>query len=320
MRDTHVPDLEFVERLESQIGADVRRRNRYADMPRWSRWLAQSPLKAAVAVTLLILMSMGVGGIVVAAAYQAQSNEQREAMKARMAQRVSLAQQRLGLANEALKTAERQASVGVEPQETALEARFKVSEAEAQLQSLQLDAAEVDATGRDPLTVVSAPLVGGRDFVSEHWKVEMRVPMAALDAEKSRLQILQRRVAVGAASNLDLEMSRTRVAELESSIQSWQTRLNIRGRFLRKDIDGPLADLYVLEAEAVQRRQTIAPRLELAQKVFKDMRARVEIGTAATLDVSQAQLKLKEIELDLLKADVDLGVIRRQIDQRRAGK
>ena len=320
MRDKHVPDLEFVERLESQIMSEVRRRNRYVDMPRWLRWIALSPLKAAVAAALLILVSMGVGGIVVAAAYQAQSNEERQAIKARVAQRVVLAQQRVSLAADALKLAERQTSVGIEPQDTLLDARFKLAEAQAQLESVQLEAAEVDASGRDAVTAVSAPVVGGRDFVSQRWKIEMQIPMAALDAEKSRLQTLQRRVAVGAASNLDAEMSRARVVELELALQTMQKKIAVRERFLKKEIDGGLADLYVLEAEAVQRLQTIAPRLALAQKVLKDVQSRVEIGTAAMLDVSQAQVKLKELELDMSKAEVDLAVIRRQIDQRRAGR
>ena len=320
MREKHVPDLAFVERLESQIGADVRRRNRYADMPRWTRWLAQSPLKAAVAVGLLILLSMGIGGIVVAAAYQAQSTEERQAVKARANQRVALAQQRVSLAADAVRLAERQTSVGVEPQDTLFEARFKLSEAQAQLQSLLLEAAEVDVSGHDPVTVVSAPLVGGRDFVSERWKAEMQIPVAALDAERARLQTLERRVSVGAASNVDAEVSRTRIRELESAVQALKEKIGTRERFLKKEIDGPLAELYILQTEAMQRHETVAPRLDLAKRVLKDMQARVEVGTAAMLDVSQAQLKLKELELEMTKVDVDLAVIRSQIIQKRAGK
>lgn len=328
MRDTHAPDSEFVERLHSQIGAEIRRRNRYAELPgpspvegpRWTRWLAQSPLKAAVAVAVLILLSMAVGGIVVAAAYQAQTNEQRDVLRQRARQQVDLARLRLDVAANALKLAERQTSTGVEPQDTLLDARFKLAEAQAQLQSAQLDLDEVNASGREPMTTVSAPLVGARDFVAEHWKIDLQIPKAALEAEQTRLQVLQRRVAVGAASNLDAALSRARIVELEVSVSALQTKLDIRERFLTRKIDGPLADLYVLEAEALQRRQTIAPRLELAQKVVRDVQQKVEVGVAAVLDLSQAQLKLKELELDMSKAEVDLGVIRRQIDQRRTGR
>jgi outer membrane protein TolC len=263
---------------------------------------------------------MGIGGIVVAAAYQAQGSEQREAAKSRAAQRVSLAQQRVALAAESLKTVERQASVGSEPQDALLEARFKMSEARAQLESVVLDAAEVDATGRDPQTTVSAPLVGGRDFVAEHWKIDLQIPRAAIDVEKARLQTLERRFAVGAANNIDVETSRSRLIELEAATQAVQNKIGIRERFLKKEIDGGLADLYVLQAEAEQRRQTLQPRMALAQKVLRDVQQKVEVGVAPTLDVSLAELKLKELELEMLKADVDLGVIRRQIDQRRAGR
>jgi outer membrane protein TolC len=320
MRNTPEPRQEFIDRLAASISTEVRRRNRLATPPPWTTWLLGSPIKAAIAGAVLVLASMTIGGIVVAAAYQAQTNEQRSALKAQYAARVALAQQRVAILAEQLQNVQRQASVGTEGPEALLDARFKVTEAEAQLRSLVLEQAEVEAAGREPLNAVSSPLVSGRDFVTERWKTELLVPVAALDLEKARLQSLDRRFAVGAANKLDVETSRARIVELEASLAAIQKRLSIRERFVSKSIDAALADLYVLEAEATQRLQTVRPRLDLAQKVFVDLKTKVDTGTATMLDLSQAQLRLKELELEITKAEVDLGVIHRQIDQRRSGK
>lgn len=46
---------------------------------------------------------------------------------------------------------------------------------------------------------------------------------------------------------------------------------------------------------------------------MNDVTARVEIGTAAPLEVAQAELRLLELQLALKKAEYDLALIRRQI-------
>src|SRR5262245_53450162 len=108
MSHTHTPRSEFIERLESQIGAEVRRRNRMPDAPRW--WML-SPLKMAFAAGVLAVTSMAIGGAVVSAAYQAQSNERRDVLAAGYMQRVQLAQKKLDLANVELKDAQQRVQI-----------------------------------------------------------------------------------------------------------------------------------------------------------------------------------------------------------------
>jgi outer membrane protein TolC len=319
MPTTHQPRDQFVERLAGEIRAEVRRRNRSPQVSGWTHWLVQSPIRAAIAIVTVVLASMAAGGFAVAAAYQAQTNEQRQILKANYANRVALAQQRVLLAAEELKMAQQRVSVGTGDQDAVLEAQFKVIEAESQLKSLSLQLAEIDVTGREPLNAVTSPLVSGRDFVVERWQVDMSVTEAALGVEKSRLQNAERRVAVGAAGAMELHASRARIRELEVALEGMQKKINIRQRFLKREIDAAMADLRVLEAEAVQRRQTLEPRLDLARQVVKDVSGKFETGSADRVELMQSQLRLLEIELDMAKVNVDLANIQRQIAQR-AGK
>ena len=59
------------------------------------------------------------------------------------------------------------------------------------------------------------------------------------------------------------------------------------------------------------------PKLDLAKKQFADLRTKMEIGLANQLDLAQAEVRVFELEVEAKKADLDLSVIRRQIDQRR---
>ena len=317
MRDRHDPREPFVERLAEQIRLEIRRRNLAVPEPSWTRWLVQSPVRAALATAVLVLLSMGIGGIVVAAAYQAQTNEQRQMLEASYTQRVAIAQQRVANAAEQLKIAEQRVSVGIEPQDAVIEARFKVMEAEAQLKSTALQLSEVTATGREPVTSVSAPLVAGRDFVRERWKIDMSVAMSAVELERSRMKAAERRYATGMADAIDVDATRARVAELEAAIEGHRLKIDIRERFLKREIDAPLADLRILEVEARQRQRTLEPRLEFARKFVGPLKAKVETGTAHQVELREAQLRVLEIEVELMKASVDLALIQQQIVQRR---
>jgi outer membrane protein TolC len=211
-------------------------------------------------------------------------------------------------------------SVGIEGQDAVFEARAKLAAAEAENKSLQLQLEEIRQTGREPLTSVSSPLVSGRDFVTERWKIDMTAPVAALDLEKARLQTAERRVAAGIANPLDVQASRTALLELEAAVDAFRQKIEIRQRFLKREMDAVMADLRVLEVDAQLQRRTVEPRIDLARAVLKDLQARVQLGTVPTVELAAAELRLRQLELESLKASLDLALIQRQILQRRSGR
>jgi outer membrane protein TolC len=316
MRDKHLPREEFVEQLAGRLGADLRLRNRRAPEPRWTRWLLQSPIRAAAAAGLVIAVSMGVGGFVVVAAYQAQTNVQRSLLAENYRQRAELARQRIAMAAEEVRSAQQRVATGVESQTAVLEAQLKLRDAEAQLQLAELQLAEVQASGREPGITVSSPLVAGRDFVSERWRAEQSVMTSAYSLEQSRYSSVQERVRVGVANPADLEESRARMQEIEAARKGVEAKIQVRGRFLKREIDAAVADLRVLEIEAEQRRDGLMPRLAVARRVVQLTQSKVDTGVAQNVELRVAQLRLLELELELTKANLDLALIQRQIAQR----
>jgi outer membrane protein TolC len=231
--------------------------------------------------------------------------------------RLQLEQSRLLLTRQSLEAAERRFAVGIDRPEALLDARARVAEAEAALKLVELDLAEVRLTSQEPVASASAPLVSGRDFVSERWQVELTVPQAALELERRQLKAAEVRVDVGLARSEEVDAAAQRAFEVEAAIVALQQKLRIRQLFLKGLASAPLTDLRVLEAEAEQRRMTVERRIEAAARQVKDMEVRVQIGTSAPLEVSGARLRLQELQLALTKAAYDLDLIREQIRKHR---
>ncbi len=308
----HEPREEFVNALESRLRADLRRQRLEPRTRTWN-WIPQSRFAAVVAIVAVMVVSMALGGGVVAATYEARLGEQRDMLLGMFQERLTIAQQRLALATRQLQDMQQRVSVGIEPKDTVLDMQVRVKEAEAELQSIELDITEIKATGREPMHALSAPLVSGRDFVTERWRVEMTVPVAALALAKTRADAAQGRFDVGIANPTEVEAARTRIAELEAAVRAFELKLAIRQTFLKGGLSPSVADLRGLEAESDVRRTALTSRIESARRRVQDLRTRINVGTANAIELAEAKLRLQELELEMTRVDYDLVLIRRQL-------
>jgi outer membrane protein TolC len=261
-------------------------------------------------------MSVGAGAVM--AAYQAQGNGRRELLVASHQKRLELAQQRMAIAQEQLHEVERRAAVGMAAAVDKGEAQKKVNEAEAQVATIQLDLEEIRITGREPLNDLSSPRVSGRDFVSDRLRIGLQTLELASEREDIRRIDLQKRVDIGTADSIEVTAAQGRLLELKAARDNLGRKLDLRQRFLKGDIDAVETELRAQESEAEQRRRMTEAQIDLARKEFERMTKRVEVGTAPTIDLAKARLRLQELETDRAKAELDLALVRRQLDQRKA--
>lgn len=275
--------------------------------------MPQSIAATALAAAAVAIVSMALGGGIVAASYEARLNQQRDLLLTTFEQRAVLAKQQLALAIQQLKALQERVAIGIEPQESVQGLQFKVNEAEAELKTIELDIAEIKTTGREPMQTMSAPQVGSRDFVTERWRVEMAVPASAIALERARLQALQKRVDVGLVAPIEVDAARIRLIELESAVEVFQRRVAIRQSFLKGELPAAVADLRGLEAETDMRRTTLARRIELARRQVKDLQTKIDTGAINPLALAESRLHLQQLELDMTKAEYELALIRKQL-------
>ena len=317
MLNQHEPDNEFVKRLGWRIDRKLRLRNRSFQA---TGWFLRSRVRAVLGLVGLMALSMGTGAAVAAGAYQAQNKERRAPLISEFQQRAELARQHLASITEQLQKKERDFSLDVAPGIEVLEAQVNVAEAQAQLRLAELHLEEVRITGHDPLSNLSSPLVSGRDFVGEGLRIEISVPQVALELEQIRLRDTKKRVEVGVVSPIEIGVSRLRIVEVEAAIESFRKKMDIRQSFLDRRIDGPEVELRVLEVEAEQRQEALIPKVELARQELEATRIRVQAGIVQPVHIAEAELRLLKLETDVVKVELDLALVRRQLEQLRIGR
>ena len=310
MRDKHEPHDAFIDRLESQIASEVRQRNRQVDAPGWPM---RSRLRLAVAAIGLVLVSMGVGGAVVAAAYQAQNNEQRDQLAAPYNLSVGVAKERLALVAKQLEAVQRKVAAGMASNDELLDARVKFAEAEWSLKLMQSFFDEVRATGREPLNGLSSPLVSGRDFVTERLSAGVDGTKVALDVEMARMHDAQTKVEIGVADRITTAVAQASLAEVQVRIETLQQKLSLRQKFVKGEIDAVQTELRVLEAEAEGRVKALKPKIDLAQQQLEQTAKRVKVGAAQSVELAEVRLRLQQLEADMAKAELDLAIVRKKL-------
>jgi hypothetical protein len=311
MQAPHEPRDGFVDRLEWQISSELRRRQRTGP----ATWLPSSPFKAAAAIVLVVIGSMALGGAVMVAAMQAQDNARRDLLTSGYERRLELARARLANARTHLTAVQRDVAVGAQPAIRQEEARLNVTEAELEIQLVELQLQEVRLTSRDPVNDISAPLVSGRDFVTERLQASLLGPEHALSLARTNAQAMRRRMEVGLSTVTDLAEAEARVLELETAVASLQRKLQIRRQFVSGQLTATQADLRVIEGEAEQRVKALEPRIALARKHVADAERRFQVGVATHVDLAEARLRLSTLEADLAKAQLDLALIRKKVQE-----
>jgi len=311
MSGAHEPREDFMNQLELRLRADLRHRRLTAWRPR--AWILQSRWALAGMVLALSIGSMAMGGGIVAARYEARFSEQRDLLLQSFEQRDVIARQRLALVTQQLRDAQQRVAVGIDPPDAVSAVQARVTEADAEVKAIELDIAEIRASGREPMQSPSAPLVAGRDFVTERWKLEMAVPTAALAVERARMQATRGRVEVGIANPAEVDAIATRVIELESAVATLHRKLELRQTFLKGGVPPATADLQALEAETEIRRRTLLHRIDASRRRVQEIKAKIQVGTANPLELAEAELHMQELELAVKKADYELLLIRKQL-------
>ncbi|MGD2121146.1 MAG: hypothetical protein PVJ76_05350 [Gemmatimonadota bacterium] len=293
MMEEHQPRPEFVDYLEWQLRTSLARENRFSD---------PIPTKTGgrMKLTALVLLSalLGAGGVV--ANDELQEARAQEVLVARVQADIELASLELQILKQQLQETEDRYSAGVVGEEALLAARIETEEAEMRLESLFLDLDEIQASGKAPNTELSAPLVGGRDFVTSRLALQESLAEERSQLARFRLSRVEELLDVGAVSTEEQLQALLAAEEAELEVKRLIERLDMRKRIVEGDMEEGDAErrLEVFETEK---------RLDLLQNVgygnaqyrFQRVADLVEAGVAQESELQRARLQLLELETEM---------------------
>ena len=303
MTKTYEPDSKFVERLEWQLASEYRRANR----------LKAAPGKVAVPrrmVAVTLVAGVLLAGVAAIKAADYIKDSWRKGLEiARVGTEVQLKKAHLESTREMAARAETLASSGLIREEESHVLKLGVEKAALDLDKSLLNLDEVKASGVAPRDELYAPVMGGRDFVSERLKIQIRGDEGDLELLGSRLDRSKRLVEVGVVSVGDLDLIQAEIAARMAMIDETRKRIDLRKRYVAGEVSAQEVEIGDRMAVAEKNLRQAQTKVDSLMKQMERSEAQEALGLVSpretsqlryALDAAQAELKLAALEVDVL--------------------
>jgi hypothetical protein len=292
------PDSQFVDRLEWQLASEFRRISR----------LKPAPGKVAVPRYVVALgLAAGVLLLGVAATKAAdliKDSWRKKIEVARLETEVKIKTAFLELKKEWSAQIENKRALGLISNEETLTSKSASQEAAAELDRAIIDLEEVKASGEAPRNELYAPLVGGRDFVSERLEVEKKSWQFAMDLRRERIEpTLRHRFELGLIAKSDLDDVLAWLSIDEAGIKDIENRLALRRRFLTGEISAGELEIQTRISAAEKNLREAQSEIDIVGEGLEAFRAKEAVGLIPNSVVKAAQLSL-----DAAQAKADLAL------------
>lgn len=308
MQNKHEPDPRFTEKLEWQLGTELRRQNR-------ARAARISP-RRLLGLGALVMISVVFGAGAMAASQQMEESWRRELLEASLDVRLDLALRRLDMQFEELERVRERVDQGLIDERDLVAFELQIARAETDAKILELEREEIRLSGRQPLGKVSSPLVNGQDFVSDRIQARMALAQRHLDVMQSELDRTIEHFQLGLIQEQDVLGRELALQEAEAALMVLQQELDIRRSFVNAEISAVEAELRVLQAEAERKSQLLSQQMELVLLQMDRVQTEIDNGLVSPMAAAQADLHIAELEAELMLAQIELEVLQRELDAR----
>ncbi|MCJ7582468.1 MAG: hypothetical protein MUP98_18285 [Candidatus Aminicenantes bacterium] len=302
MSKNYEPENQFLERLEWQLASEYRRTDRLKSAP---GKVTMSRKMVAISVLVGTLMT---GVAMIKAAEVIKDSWRKKIEIARIETEVKLKEAKLASTREITSRIEIQFSNGLLQEEEYLGMQVALEKAELELQKSQLNLEEVNASGKTPRTELYAPVVRGRDFVSERLMFEIKDVDLDLGLYKSYLVKVKQRIEVGIIHENELDAIQSEIDAKNVTIDSIKKKLDLRSRFVAGEITAQEIEIEDRMAVAEKNFHMAQAKVEFLNKVIIELEDSVAVGMVPQIELTQMRyvLNAAQAELDLATLEIDV--------------
>jgi len=299
------PDRQFVDRLEWQLASEFRRIDRL------------KPAAGKVAVPRYVVALSLAAGVLLAgvaatkAADLIKDSWRKKIEVARLETEVKIKKTFLEFHQQRASQAEEKFSMGLIDEDGVHGYKLVAGAAAFGLEMSLLDLEEAKASGEAPRNELYAPLVGGRDFVSERLEIEKKALEADIGLKRARIERqLKARVDLGLIPKNALEVFQAALAIQEGRAGDIEKQLALRRGFLSGKISAEEMEIQDRMTAAEKDLREARSKVDTIQARLNELRAKEAAGliseeelrgTQMGLDAAQAQVSLAIQEIEILK-------------------
>jgi multidrug resistance efflux pump len=304
MNKDYEPDNQFVENLEWQLSSEFRRASRLKPSP---GKIAVPRRMVAIALAVGVLMT---GVAVTKAADYIKDSWQKKIEMARVETEVELKKVQLESIREMASGVKTRVADGLIREDEYQAMKIAVENAELDLKRSLLNLDEVKMSGEIPRSELYAPMVSGRDFVSERLKIERKEVELVLEQLNVHLERISRLVEQNLIRGDEMDHIQAEIAMQKVKIDKIQERLDLRTRFLARDITAREVELKGRLTASENNFQLAQSKVDSLLEQLNRLQALETRGAVShmevkqlefALDAAQAELKLAILEMDVLR-------------------
>jgi len=307
------PDERFINTLEQQLRAGIRRRAMLDSTDRTVGGIRRKGMHMLATVSLMLL-SLMLGAAGTYTVVHQDLAPQRELHVQRAEILLERAQMRLEQSKADLAEVQHLFKQGLVDEFAAASTRQRFAQAEAELRCRELDLKETRLTGRAPVNDLAGPLIEGEDFITHrllarHEAVELE--LERVQSEFKRTEMLAQQELV---SESELHSARAELEEAEQALIRLEHRINLRRSFIDGEMTAEEVELRAMLRDAEGQYMVSRSRLDAVETDMKRMAMLHEQGSISNGELRATQAALREARSDLDLAGVQLKMIRQRLE------
>jgi vacuolar-type H+-ATPase subunit I/STV1 len=306
MNAIHQPDPEFVGRLEGELRSTIRRHEQFHNGLSASSAVIR---KLRWTTVLVALAAMCVGSAATFALTHRLRAQMADLIIAKAEARLEFANAQIELLSEEMQETESRAAAGLITPGELDDMRLQLAHVEANAAARALDVEEARITGREPDNSLSAPILRGRDFVTER-----------LQLERARaLEIVTRIDKEAARQGLDSDQAAMIAQQQEAvraALSAVEKRLALRQDYLSGARTAREVELADMQFSVGSQRQMAGERVQELQQELERYRALFEDGLASRAEVRAVEMQFRAAVLHRDLAELDMQILEEKLADR----
>ncbi len=302
-------DPDFVDALEYQLRSSLRRREASAEPP----YRFRLTLSKVIFSVALVVGSMFLGAAGTYAVTHEDDSAARELLIAKNQTHLEIAMMLLAHHAQALEESRPMAEKGYVAEGEISHLELRVIASESEMQRRRLDLEEVTITGREPNEALSAPLVEGRDFVTERLKLEERPIERRLANEAKALDRLRQLADAAYVPSYEVDAAEAQFQQMAIGLEELRRRQSLRARFLAGELTAKEVELHALQEQARTSRAAAVRQLPVMAQQLEQVRLRSAEGLVGRSEVSEMKIALRALQAQIRLAELELQIIQRRL-------
>jgi len=303
MTTIHRPDPEFVGNLERELRSTIRRQGQF-DYGSSAR--AGGVRKFWWTTALVALSALCLGSAATLAVTNRLRAQTADLIIARSHAHLEFAEARLKLVREEFQETESRAAAGVLTSEEVDSMRQELLQVEADAAARALDVEEARITGCDPDNALSAPIVRGRDFVTERLELEQTLHLEKvtwIDKQLSRPGLDSDESSMAAQAQ---DAARAALATVEQ-------RLALRQDYLSGVRTARQLELAEMRASVEPQRELATRRVQELQRQLDRFHALFEADLVSRSEVRSMEMQFRAAVWHRDLAGLEMQILERKL-------